>query len=66
MTRVIKARFRKRQVGRKVICMRCELPTVKGAARVMRKLLFFFCPKYWSDREACEQHMQAVSRRAEP
>lgn len=63
MTRLVKARFRKRLVGRKVKCNGCEMPTVEGAARVMRKILFFFCPHCWSDRRACEIQMDLASRR---
>ena len=47
--------------GRPITCNRCEHKTVKGAARVMRKVLFFFCPKCWHDRGACEEFMRRVA-----
>jgi hypothetical protein len=53
--------MRKNLVGRKIVCNGCGHTTVKGAARVMRKLLFFFCPSCWEDRRACEQQMDRVS-----
>lgn len=34
-----------------------------GASRVMRKMLFLFCPRCWSDRRSCEIFMDAASRR---
>jgi hypothetical protein len=37
-----------------VLCSGCEHLTVKGTTRVMKKLLFFFCPDCWRDRRACE------------
>lgn len=61
IARVIKARTRKVLVGRKITCNGCCHKTVKGQARVMRKILFFFCPKCWADRRACEIHMDRVS-----
>jgi hypothetical protein len=61
MTRVIKARQRKILVGRKITCNRCAHKTVKGTARVMRKVLFFFCPKCWADRHACELQMNRAT-----
>lgn len=63
MARVFKAKQRRRLVGRKVKCNGCEMPTVEGAARVMRKVLFFFCRHCWSDRRACEIQMDLASRR---
>ncbi len=60
MARVIKARIRT-LIGRKITCNRCCHKTVKGQARVMRKILFFFCPKCWADRRACEIHMHKAS-----
>ena len=44
----------KKLIGRKITCNKCGQKTVKGAARVMRKVLFFFCPDCWRDRRACE------------
>ena len=61
IARVIKARTRKVLVGRKITCNRCAHKTVRGQARVMRKVLFFFCLKCWADRRACEIHMDRVS-----
>ncbi len=49
--------YRKPLIGRKIVCNKCGHRTVKGAARVMRKLLFFFCPSCWADRRSCEQFM---------
>ena len=51
-------------VGRKIVCNLCCHKTVKGSARVMRKVLFFFCPSCWQDRRRCEQHMIATTERA--
>lgn len=51
----------KKLVGRLILCNRCERKTVKGAARVMRKVLFFFCPKCWEDRRACEVFMDKAT-----
>jgi hypothetical protein len=51
---------RRPMVGRKIKCNGCLHVTVKGAARVMRKVLFFFCPDCWSDRRKCEIMMDAV------
>jgi hypothetical protein len=48
--------------GRKVICNACLQWTVQGASRVMRKMLFFFCPTCWSDRRACEVLMDRLSK----
>ena len=48
-------------IGRKIPCNRCGHNTVKGAARVMRKILFFFCPECWADRKACEEQMRACA-----
>ena len=52
---------RKPLVGRKIICNHCERKTIKGAARVMRKVLFFFCPQCWRNRDACENQMRSVT-----
>lgn len=59
--RVTKVQFRRRLVGRKITCNRCCHKTVKGQARVMRKVLFFFCPKCWANRRACEEQMIAAT-----
>jgi hypothetical protein len=48
-------------VGRKIECCGCHRATVKGAARVMRKVLFFFCLECWADREKCEEWMRRVA-----
>jgi hypothetical protein len=50
-------------VGRKITCNMCERKTVAGASRVMRKVLFFFCPGCWFDRRSCEIFMDRVSAR---
>lgn len=65
MARVFKARTRRLLVGRKIECNGCGGHTVTGAGRVMRKILFFFCPDCWADRRACEELMDRVSRRGE-
>ena len=49
-------------IGRKIHCNKCIHVTVKGAARVMRKVLFFFCPVCWSDRRSCEIFMDQATR----
>ena len=49
-------------VGRKILCNRCLHLTVKGTARVMRKVLFFFCPDCWTQRRECEIQMDKISR----
>ena len=51
--------------GRIVQCNKCwHRFRGKGASRVMRKMLFFFCPPCWSNRNACEELMfKATSRR---
>ena len=61
MARIIKLRLRRPLVGRKITCNHCGHKTVKGAARVMRKVLFFFCPKCWANRRDRELEMDAVS-----
>jgi hypothetical protein len=49
--------------GRQITCNHCGHKTVKGAARVSRKILFFFCPRCWFDRrEGCNSLMLCVSR----
>jgi hypothetical protein len=48
-------------IGRKILCCGCNHLTVKGVSRVMRKVLFFFCPECWEDRRACEIQMDKVS-----
>jgi hypothetical protein len=52
--------------GRKIKCNGCGHTTVTGAGRVMRKIVFFFCPKCWKDRRGCELQMDAASRRVAP
>ena len=49
---------RKPLIGRKIVCNHCCRTTVKGAARVYKKLLFFFCPECWRDRRGCEEQMR--------
>lgn len=51
-------KWRKLEAGRKVTCNGCLRPTVKGVSRVMRYILFFFCPACWAHREECEEHMR--------
>ena len=52
----------RRLVGRKIVCNRCCHTTVKGAARVRRKMLLFFCPECWfGKRSECDAHMIAVA-----
>ena len=52
----------KPQVGRKIVCNHCCHRTVKGAARVMRKVLFFFCPDCWMRKRAeCNEQMMKVT-----
>jgi hypothetical protein len=47
---------------RKILCYRCvKIFRGKGASRVMRKVLFHFCPKCWRNREACEEHMRKAT-----
>lgn len=51
-----------RLVGRKIECCHCGEKTVKGAARVMRFVLFFFCRDCWRNhRGACEAQMRAAT-----
>jgi hypothetical protein len=50
--------YRKPLIGRKIVCNKCAHKTVKGAARVFGKLLFFFCPRCWANRLACEELMR--------
>ena len=53
---------RRKLVGRKIVCNHCSHLTVKGTARVLRKILFFFCPTCWlNDREGCDQQMRAAA-----
>lgn len=49
--------YRPLPAGRKIVCNGCLHKTVKGSARVMRSVLFFFCRTCWSDRRRCEEHM---------
>lgn len=50
-------------VGRKIKCNRCNRLTVKGTARVMRAVLFFFCPECWlHDRAGCDAQMVTVTK----
>jgi late competence protein required for DNA uptake (superfamily II DNA/RNA helicase) len=54
--------FRKPLIGRKIICNHCGHKTVKGTARVRRKVLFFFCPKCWLEQRAdCDRFMVGVT-----
>jgi hypothetical protein len=55
--------MRKLLIGRKIICNHCSHRTVQGTARVMRKILFFFCPACWlNDRAGCDAQMLAVTK----
>ena len=50
-------------IGRKIVCNRCCHKTIQGAARVRRKVLFFFCLKCWlTDRASCDAQMIAVTQ----
>ena len=52
----------KRLVGRKIVCNHFLHRTVKGTARVRRKILFFFCPDCWlNKRSACDKQMIDVT-----
>lgn len=45
--------------GRKVRCSRCPFNTVRGVTRVLRHVVFHFCPSCWLRNHAeCEDLMQ--------
>ena len=47
---------------RPIGCHRCSRVFREGGVgRVMRKLVFFFCPVCWLDRDACEEFMRRVA-----
>jgi hypothetical protein len=53
---------RKLIAGRRITCNCCAHKTVKGQARVRRKVLFFFCPDCWfGKREKCNTLMVKVT-----
>jgi len=53
---------RKPMVGRKLTCSQCAHRTVKGTMRVLRSVVFVFCPDCWIDKhEACEAQMCSVA-----
>ena len=50
------------RVGRRILCDMCSnVFQGAGQSRVMRKVVFHFCPKCWANRRACEVHMDRVS-----
>ena len=50
---------------RPILCDKCSrIFRGGGMTRVMRKIMFHFCPRCWRDREACEMYMRAVTERA--
>lgn len=53
---------RRKRGGRLVTCSGCSHKTVAGTTRVMRKIVFHFCPACWIDRRRCELLMDEVSR----
>ena len=54
--------FRPLPAGRRITCNHCLRKTVKGTARVMRSVLFFFCRSCWNDRAACEAQMREAAK----
>lgn len=50
------------KTGRRILCDKC-VTVFRGAGmtRVMRKVVFQFCPRCWSNRGSCEAHMVRVA-----
>jgi hypothetical protein len=49
-------------IGRKIDCNHRGHRTVKGTARVRRKVLFFFCVDCWTRKHAeCNEQMVKVT-----
>lgn len=47
---------------RKIVCSHCSKVFLgRGASRVMRFVLFHFCPRCWMNRKACEEQMAAAT-----
>ena len=50
------------KTGRRILCDKC-CTTFRGAGmtRVMRKIVFHFCPRCWADRGSCEAYMVRIA-----
>jgi hypothetical protein len=47
---------------RALLCNKCvHVFRGGGQGRVMRKILFFFCDKCWTNRQACEEFMRRIA-----
>lgn len=50
-------------MSRPITCNMCaKVFRGAGASRVLRKVLFFFCPRCWVNRMLCEAFMKQVAR----